>query len=152
MITRRARPWTGLGPRQDREALGCSVQEPLDHRQAWLGSRAGEKAGGPLAHVVGSLADVLSIKIEWQGWGELPTNTGEEPKGHWEVSTRGSPEPPEHGLDLRLDSLIPGQPPQGPPAPTCQLHWGSRKVSENYKAMANSLYQPGHGHSGCTGH
>ena len=25
-------------------------------------------------------------------------------------------------------------------------------MSENYKAMANSLYQPGHGHSGCTGH
>lgn len=118
MITRRVRPWAGLDPRQDREALGCSVQEPLDHRQAWLGSRAGGKVGGLLAHVVGSLADVLSTKVEWQGWGGLPTNTGEEPRGHWEVSTGRSPEPPEHGLDLRLGSLIPGQPPQGPPAPT----------------------------------
>lgn len=63
VITRRVRPWTGLRPRQGREALGCSVQEPLDHRQAWLGSRAGGKVGGPSAHVVGSLADVLSTKV-----------------------------------------------------------------------------------------
>lgn len=67
VITRRVRPWTGLGPRQDREALGCSVQEPLDHRQAWLGSRAGGKVGRPSAHVVGSLAVVLSTKVVWQG-------------------------------------------------------------------------------------
>ena len=83
-----------------------------------------------------------------QGRHGCHADTGEEPRGHWEVSTRGATE-------LPLPTPLPR--PARPGISCSHLNpanstGGSRKVSENYKAMANSLHHPGHGDRGHIGH
>lgn len=88
------------------------------------------------------------VVVLGRGWDAFPADTGEEARGHWEVGTRGAPEAP-------LPTPLPR--PASPGISCSHLNpasstRGSRRVSENYKAMANSLHHPGHGDPGHTGH